>query len=149
MSNKPDFVHVVWIQAPRQKVWDALFDAELTRQYWGVHKNVSSWEVGAKWQHVDADDESKVAVAGEVLAYDAPQKLSFTWSSAHDPDATPTVVTFTLAEMFGATKLTLTHSGLAELTGPVVEGWPAILSSLKTLLETGHPMPATSRRWAG
>lgn len=149
MIEKPDFVHVIWIQAPRQKVWDGLFDADLTRQYWGVHKNISSWKVGATWQHVDADDESKVAVAGEVLAFEPPERLSFTWNSAHLPTAQPTVVTFILAEVFGATKLTLTHRGLPELSGPVVEGWPAILSSFKTLLETGHPMPATARRWGG
>lgn len=93
MNEKPDFVHVIWIQAERQKVWDGLFDADLTRLYWGVHKNISTWRVGESWQHVDADDESKVAVSGEVLAYDPPEKLSFTWNSAHVPNARSTVVT--------------------------------------------------------
>jgi uncharacterized protein YndB with AHSA1/START domain len=150
MTTKPEFVYVTWIQAPVQRVWDALKDAELTKQYWGVHKNVSDWKVGSEWQHVDYDDASKVAVHGKILVHEPPSKLSFTWQSARTPDSAPTVVTFTLQEAFGATKLTLIHEGLPDARGgQVVEGWSAILSSLKTLLETGKPMPGTTRRWGG
>jgi uncharacterized protein YndB with AHSA1/START domain len=148
-TTKPEFVYVVWIQASAQRVWDALKDAELTKQYWGVHKNVSAWSVGAEWRHVDYDDETNVAVRGKVLVHEPPHKLSFTWhSAAHDREAPESVVTFELKEAYGSTKLTLTHEGLADARkGPVVEGWSAILCSLKTLLETGKPMPGTTRRW--
>lgn len=148
MTSKPDFVYVIWIQAPAQRVWDALKDAELTKQYWGVHKNVSDWKVGSEWKHVDYDDETKVAVSGKILVHEPPKKLVFTWTSAR-LGAVPTTVTFELAEQFGSTKLTLVHEGLTEASRQVVEGWSAILSSLKTLLETGTPMPGTTRRWGG
>lgn len=147
-TTKPEFVYVIWIQAPAQQVWDALKNAELTKQYWGVHKNVSDWKVGSQWKHVDYDDESKVAVTGEILVHEPPRKLVFTWISRRS-DPSPTVVTFQLDEQFGSTKLTLTHAGLADTRGPVVEGWSAILSSLKSLLETGKPLPGTTRRWGG
>ena len=146
--QKPDFVYVIWIQASAKQVWDALKNAELTKQYWGVHKNVSDWQVGSEWRHVDYDDEGKVAVTGKILVHEPPKKLTFTWISPHMGNV-PTVVTFQLDEQFGSTKLTLTHEGLPSTTGPVVEGWPAILSSLKSLLETGKPLPATTRRWGG
>jgi uncharacterized protein YndB with AHSA1/START domain len=145
-TAKPDFVYVIWIQASAQRVWDALKDAELTKQYWGVHKNVSDWKVGSTWRHVDYDDETKVAVSGEILVHEPPKKLVFTWESTHVPGA-PSTVTFQLDEQFGATKLTLIHDGLRDGANMVVEGWPAILSSLKSLLETGQPMPGTTRRW--
>jgi uncharacterized protein YndB with AHSA1/START domain len=141
---------MIWIQAPVQRVWDALKDAELTKQYWGVHKNVSDWKVGSEWKHVDYDDESKVAVRGKILAHDPPNKLVFTWQSEHEKPEAVTQVTFTLEEKFGATKLTLIHEGLADVRqGMVVEGWTAILSSLKSLLETGKPLVSTTRRWGG
>lgn len=144
----PAFVYVIWIQAPAQRVWDALKDAELTRQYWGVHKNISDWKVGSEWRHVDADDESKVAVRGKVLEHDPPRRLVFTWQSAHMGEV-HTKVTFEIVEQFGATKLTLMHEDLPESARMVRDGWVAILSSLKTLLETGKPMPGTARRWGG
>ncbi|MEZ4399199.1 MAG: SRPBCC domain-containing protein [Kofleriaceae bacterium] len=147
-DDHPTFVYVIWIQAPAQRVWDALKDAELTRQYWGVHKNLSDWEVGSAWRHVDYDDESKVAVHGTVLVHQPPHKLVFTWVSAH-LGAVETTVTFELTERFGATRLMLTHQGLPAGAAMVTEGWTAILSSLKSLLETGAPMPGTTRRWGG
>jgi uncharacterized protein YndB with AHSA1/START domain len=148
MTTKPEFVYMIWIQSPVQRVWDALKDAELTKQYWGVHKNVSDWKVGSEWKHVDYDDETKVAVRGKILAHEPPHKLVFTWQSTHGESEAVTQVTFTLEEKFGATKLTLIHEGLADVRqGTVVEGWTAILSSLKSLLETGKPLVATTRRW--
>ena len=104
--------------------------------------------MGSEWKHVDYDDETKVAVSGKILKHNPPKELSFTWVSAHMGGA-ETVVTFALEEQFGSTKLTLTHEGLPHEASMVVEGWRAILSSLKTLLETGAPMPATARRWGG
>jgi uncharacterized protein YndB with AHSA1/START domain len=143
---------MIWIQAPVQRVWDALKDAELTKQYWGVHKNVSDWKVGSEWKHVDYDDDTKVAVRGKILVHEPPHKLVFTWQSMHGNHSTTEVVTqvtFALEEAFGATKLTLTHEGLADLReSNVAEGWSAILSSLKSLLETGKPLASTTRRWA-
>ena len=146
--QKPMFVYAIWIQAPVQQVWNALKDAELTKQYWGVHKNVSDWQVGSEWKHVDYDDESKIAVSGRILVHEPPKKLSFTWVSPR-MGPSPTVVTFELDEQFGSTRLTLTHEGLPSTRGPVVEGWSAILSSLKSLLGTGKPLPGTTRRWGG
>ncbi len=147
-THKPDFVYMIWIQATAREVWDALQDAELTKQYWGVHKNVSEWKVGSTWEHVDYDDDTKVAVRGEILAYDPPSTLRMTWVSPH-MCSVPTVVTFRLEEQFGATKLTLTHEGLPQDARRITEGWTAILSSLKTLLETGTALAATQRRWGG
>jgi hypothetical protein len=57
-------------------------------------------------------------------------------------------VTFTIEEQFGSTKLTVVHSELDnEMLRGICAGWPAILSSLKTMLETGASLPMTRRRW--
>ena len=148
--SKPSFVYVSYISTTPDKVWNALFDRELTRLYWGCHCNVSDWKVGSTWTHQDYETGA-VAVAGEVIEFEPPRRLVLTWrSAAAPPDAPPTRVTFVIEPFMDAVKLTVTHEDLepgSAMWKGVTSGWPAILSSLKTLLETGQPMPMTTRRW--
>ncbi|HZS39869.1 MAG TPA: SRPBCC family protein [Polyangia bacterium] len=150
--SRPSFVYVSYIAATPEKVWNALFDAELTRQYWGVHKNVSEWKVGATWAHQDAET-GEAHVVGEVLEIDPPKRLVLSWRSSSAPAGDPpTRVTFEVQPFMDAVKLTVIHDDLEEGTPMwkgVTSGWPAILSSLKSLLETGRPLPMTTRRWGG
>ena len=146
------FVYVTYIQTTPQKVWAALFDAEMTRQYWGVHRNVSDWKVGSAWKHVDADDESKVGIVGKVLEAQEPRRLVLTWArpAAAAEAAKTSRLTIEIEPQFDAVKLTVLHEDLdEEMYRGVSTGWPAILSSLKTMLETGAAMPMTTRRWGG
>jgi uncharacterized protein YndB with AHSA1/START domain len=148
--SKPDYIYVVYIQAPCEKVWDALIDPEMNKEYWGRHCNVSDWKVGSRWQHTDYDDRSQVKVVGSVIESDRPHRLVLSWARPEqlgDPDKT-SKVTFTIEEQFGSSKLTVIHSELdAEMLNAISGGWPPILSSLKTLLETGVSMPMTRRHW--
>ncbi|MGA9303124.1 MAG: SRPBCC family protein [Bradyrhizobium sp.] len=148
--SKPDYIYVVYIQAPCEKVWDALIDPEMNKEYWGRHCNVSDWKVGSRWQHADYDDRTQVRVAGTVIESNRPHRLVLSWARPEhldDPDQV-SKVTFTIEQQFGSSKLTVIHSDLDdEMLRAVSGGWPPILSSLKTLLETGASMPMTRQRW--
>jgi Activator of Hsp90 ATPase homolog 1-like protein len=65
--DKPSFVYVICIPTTPEKLWNALMDAEMTKQYWGLAKNVSDWKVGSTWQHQDYDEPSMVKVVGKVI----------------------------------------------------------------------------------
>lgn len=65
--SKPSFVYVTYINAPPEKVWNALIDPEMTKDYWGRHRNRSDWKPGSSWQHENYDDPGAVAVAGKVV----------------------------------------------------------------------------------
>jgi uncharacterized protein YndB with AHSA1/START domain len=134
-------------------VWNALIDGEMTKQYWGLARNVSDWKTGSAWRHEDYEDPAKIKVIGKVVESDPPRRLVLTWGSAKDAaDQTrPSRVTFEIEPHFGAVRLTLTHDEFQPGTdiSMITQGWQAILSSLKTLLETGHAMPMTMRRWGG
>ena len=146
MTSKPEYVYVTYIQSTPEKVWNALFDKELSKLYWGMGKNVSDWKTGSKWEHRDYETE-EVKVSGEVLEIDAPKRLVLTWNkpNLNEPGAKLTVL---VENTFGAVKLTVIHEQLSQkMYEGVSQGWPAILSSLKTLLESGQPMPMTTRRW--
>ena len=148
--SKPDYIYVVYIQAPCEKVWDALIDPEMNKEYWGRHCNVSDWKVGSRWQHADYDDRTQVRVAGTIIESHRPHRLVLSWARPEhldDPDQV-SKVTFTIEQQFGSSKLTVIHSDLDdEMLRAVSGGWPPILSSLKTLLETGASMPMTRQPW--
>nr|WP_148309959.1 metalloregulator ArsR/SmtB family transcription factor [Kutzneria albida] len=143
MGDRPNYVYVTYIESTPEKVWQALTDAELTGQYWG-HHNVSDWQVGSRWEHQRTDGTGIPDVVGEVLVSEPPRKLVTSWAPPGDevPERTSRV-TFDIAAHEGVVRLTVTHEHLAdedELRG-ITSGWGAVLSNLKSLLETGSVLP--------
>jgi uncharacterized protein YndB with AHSA1/START domain len=152
--DKPKFVYVTYIATTPDKLWNALLDGEMTKLYWGRHRNVSDWKVGSTWQHQDYDDPSSIDVVGKVVDSVPPRRLVLTWADPADEaeEAKHSRVTFEIEPFFDAVRLTVIHEELepdSEMLHDITEGWPAVLSSLKTLLETGQPMAMTTRRWGG
>lgn len=152
--EKPDFVYVTYIATTPEKLWEALVQPALMRQYWiGItadstaHENISDWQVGSRWEHRRVDDAGTVDIVGRVTEYDPPHRLAFTWARPgdEDDDSKHSHVSFEL-EPQGNTlvKLTVTHEGLRDdpkMLAGISGGWPQILSHLKTFLETGHALP--------
>lgn len=136
------FVYVTYIASTPEKVFSAITTPEIARRYWG-HENVSSWEKGARWEHVKANDERRVELVGEVLENDPPKRLVVSWanaSEAHDP-ARHSRVTFEIEPYEKMARLTVRHEDLIADSGmanAVSKGWPVVLSSLKSYLETGN-----------
>jgi uncharacterized protein YndB with AHSA1/START domain len=149
--TKPTFVYVTYIESTPEKVWNALIDPELTKQYWGRRRNASDWRVGSRWQHRDYDDANKIDIVGMVLERDEPRRLVISWAFPADADnaAKTSRVTFAIEPYNGSVRLTVTHDELepdSYMLRGITSGWPLVLSSLKTLLETGSPLPNTSTR---
>lgn len=146
--EKAEFYYVVLIDAPREKVWRALTNAEFTRQYWHQTMVRSTWQKGARVEFLvegSAAVEPVVGCEGEVLECNPPAHLSYTWHFPGNPacaDEEPSVVSFTLEDESGATKLTVRHCRFSGPESPtyqmVAHGWPYVLAGLKTLLETGE-----------
>lgn len=136
------FVYVTYIAATPEKVYEAITKPELARRYWG-HENVSDWQPGSKWEHVRANDDRKVELVGEVVEAARPSRLVITWagaSQAADP-ASYSRVTFEIEEYEDMVRLTVTHDELeagSAMASGITKGWPVVLSSLKSFLETGR-----------
>jgi uncharacterized protein YndB with AHSA1/START domain len=150
--SKPSFVYVTYIQTTPEKLWNALLDPELTKDYWARHANRSDWKPGSPWRHEDYDDASQVRIVGTVLESVPPRRLVLTWASpenAGDPVKTSRV-TFDVEPYRDAVRLTVIHDELepeSEMLRGISAGWPAVLSSLKSMLETGEPLPWMRRNW--
>jgi uncharacterized protein YndB with AHSA1/START domain len=141
MADKPAFVYVIYIESTPQRVWEALTDPDLTAAYWG-HSNVSDWQVGSPWEHRRADGSGIADVVGTVEESAPPTRLVTTWADPADPTGPSSRVTFAIEPYEQIVRLTVTHEDLAESDlADAASGWAAILSNLKSLLETGHPLP--------
>jgi uncharacterized protein YndB with AHSA1/START domain/DNA-binding transcriptional ArsR family regulator len=143
MTDKPTFVYVIFIESTPQRVWEALTDADVTARYWG-HSNVSDWQVGSAWEHQRTDGSAIADVVGTVVESDAPSRLVTTWAAPGDPPADgPSQVTFDIAPYGDIVRLTVTHENLADDAEreAAASGWAAVLSNLKSLIETGHALP--------
>ncbi|MDB5611845.1 MAG: polyketide cyclase [Bradyrhizobium sp.] len=147
--SKPEFVYVIYIQSTPEKIWEALIDPEMTKEFWGRHRNQSDWKIGSAWHHANYDDATDIAVAGTVVERDPPRRMVLTWARPNQTDKDAiSRVTFEIDEFMGSARLTVTHSELSpEMLRNISAGWPAVLSSLKSLLETGASLPMTRRKW--
>ena len=141
-KEKTSFVYVTYIRSTPEKVFDAITRPEVARRYWG-HENVSDWQPGSPWQHVRADAQRTLQLVGKVVEVAPPTRLVITWanaSQADDPDS-HSRVSFDIAPYDGMVRLTVTHDELEAGSGMakgIQQGWPIVLSSLKSLLETGE-----------
>lgn len=155
MMTKPSFVYVTYIATTPEKVWRALVDTDVTRQYWVdpsagcARVNVSDWKPGSRWEHRRADGSDTVDVAGKVVESSPPKRLVMTWARPAEVDDAMknSRVTFDIEPYAdGLVRLTVTHEDLErdpQMLAGVSGGWPKVLSNLKTLLETGHALPRT------
>lgn len=144
--SKPQFVYVTYIETTPEKLWQALTSSEFTRQYWFGTEVRSDWKVGSPFA-LSLDGE--VTDSGEILEADPPRRLSYSFKHhkyeelRHEPISR---IVFTLEHFGPVVRLTVLHDGFIEggkYLGAVSNGWPAILSQLKSLLETGKPLNIT------
>jgi uncharacterized protein YndB with AHSA1/START domain len=141
-KEKTSFVYVTYIRSTPEKVFEAITRPEIARRYWG-HENVSDWKPGSTWEHVRANEQRTVNVLGKVVEVAPPTRLVITWASpaqADDP-ASYSRVRFDVEAYQDMVRLTVTHDELEAGSGMakgIQQGWPIVLSSLKSLLETGQ-----------
>lgn len=141
-NEKTSFVYVTYIRSTPEKVFEAITNPAITRRYWG-HENVSDWKPGSAWEHVRADEQRTLQLVGKVVESTPPTRLVITWASpsqAADP-ASYSRVTFDIVPYEDMVRLTVTHDELEAGSGMakgIQQGWPIVLSSLKSLLETGQ-----------
>ena len=136
------FVYVSYIDSTPAKVWQALIDGELTRQYWR-HENLSDWKPGSGWQLVADDEQRTLKHVGKVLEFEPERRLAMTWADPGDADdaTRQSTVAIDIGTVGDLVRVTVTHERLTEhMLGNIGFGWPLVLCSLKSFLETGHPL---------
>ena len=143
-KEKTSFVYVTYIRSTPEKVFDAITKPEIARRYWG-HENVSDWKPGSAWEHVRANEQRTVELVGKVVEVSPPTRLVITWANASQANdsGSHSRVSFDIDPYDDMVRLTVTHDELEAGSGMakgIQQGWPIVLSSLKSLLETGQGM---------
>ncbi|MFD3520969.1 ArsR/SmtB family transcription factor [Streptomyces sp. NPDC058653] len=157
-TDETAFVYRTYIRTTPEKLWRALTDPAFTTRYWGVTFE-SEWRAGSEmsWEQfgVRITDPEQVVLESEPY-----RRLSYTWHTMTPEFAEATGlgeeylaraaaearsrVTFEIEPLGSMVRLTVIHDGFrpgSTILSSVSEGWPALLSSLKTMLETGEPLP--------
>ncbi|SFQ36113.1 Uncharacterized conserved protein YndB, AHSA1/START domain [Amycolatopsis arida] len=162
--SRTDFVYTTYIRTTSERLWRALTEPEFTRRYWGGVALESDWRVGSpvKWQNAPGEEFRDL---GQVVLESEPyRRLSYRWHNYQPEHAElfgwsaeefaerckerVSTVTFEIEPAGPNVKLTVIHDGfepgsemLRAVRGETTGGWPELLASLKTLLETGEPLP--------
>jgi uncharacterized protein YndB with AHSA1/START domain len=141
-SNRSVFVYVTFIRTTPAKLWEALTDREFIRQYWFGVTAECAWTKGAPWKLAYPD--GRITDTGEILEIEPPRRLVIRWQNEWRPELKaegPSRCTIELEPTGSAVKLTLRHELErleSKLITSVADGWPMVLSNLKSLLETGQ-----------
>ncbi|HTA17020.1 MAG TPA: SRPBCC family protein [bacterium] len=144
----PDFVYVSYIRTDPETLFKALMDPAFTKQYFFGVQYDTDWKAGSKIHNTDG--AGRRSLWGSVVRVEPPKLLSYTFDGpAHGTEAgRPTLATFEIQPHGDGVRLYLTHSQLEaqdwdarkDTFHGLNNGWPAILSSLKSLLETGKAL---------
>src|SRR5215472_8845348 len=142
---KPMTVYTIYIASTAEEVWEALTSAEFSRQYFFGNSVEIEQRVGGAY--VVRTPDGALHISGEVVECEPPRKLVFTFNvnwPALIEKLGPTLVSYEIEQAGEAVKLTMSESHDRPLSDDILsggrQGWPAILSSLKSVLETGKPL---------
>jgi uncharacterized protein YndB with AHSA1/START domain len=142
---KPATVYTIYIASTPEQVWEALTSGELSKQYFFGNSVEIEQKVGGSY--IVRQGDGTLHISGEVVECDPPRKLTFTFNvnwPALIEKLGETLVSYEIEQAGDAVRLTMTESHDRTLSDDILsggrQGWPAILSSLKSLLETGKPL---------
>lgn len=140
----PDVVYNIFIRTTPQKVWEALTQSAFTTKFFFGRTVESDWKKGSPWRLLFPD--GRVDVEGEVLESDPPRLLKVTWRVdwLEEPRPGPALISYEIQEHGEIVQLTMTQHTDSTIPRKYVKagqmGWGAILSSLKSMLETGEAL---------
>jgi len=154
---------VIYLAGTAGDVWTALTDPQRSAAYW-AHYNVSDWRPGSAWEHRRTDGSGIADIAGTVVESSPPERLVLTWAHPGDgtpvagagtdtgtgpapggqrPAGHPSCVSIGIEPYRDIVRLSVTHGDLASEAerDALAAGWAAVLSNLKSFLETGRALP--------
>ena len=148
--EKSTFVYVIYIRTTPEKLWAKLTETGVAREFFWATALHAEWKVGGTWNSTAPD--GTLVDGGEIMEVDPPRRLVLKWRHEMQPEKKEegySRMSYELEPKGEMVKLTVLHEmdrGQSKFIQAVSNGWPTILSSLKSLLETGAALEET-RTW--
>ena len=159
-TDAPAFVYQTYIRTTPEQLWRGLTEPAFTERYWGGLALDTDWKVGSSmaWRFggISIKDPEQVVVESDPY-----RRLAYSWHTftpewavtsgidealrAEIAAEQRSIVTFEIEDLGEFVKLTVLHGNFeagSTVATMVQDGWPRVLSELKTLLETGQPLAA-------
>jgi uncharacterized protein YndB with AHSA1/START domain len=143
--KKSEFTYSTYISTTPEILFHAFIDAKTTKKYW-QHANISDWKRGSPWEHRRFDKKRSLDLVGKVVESSPPKRLILSWAFPADEASKKkhSRVAIEIKPVRNVVRLTVKHDRLepgSQMLEGITEGWPKVISSLKSLLETGRPLP--------
>jgi uncharacterized protein YndB with AHSA1/START domain len=136
MNNLTTREFTVDVTASPERVWQAITDPKLTRQYYYGTDIISDWTPGARWT---SESDGHVFLEGEIVEIEPNRRIVQTFHVVDEEPASgdlPSRVSWELAPAADGTRLRITHEGQGDATLDYTEGgWEHILFGLKSVCE--------------
>ena len=136
-------VFEIYVKTTPERLWQAITDPDIRSKYnFGAGVD-SDWKPGSKWEHRRSDKTGALDLVGKVVESSPPRRLVLTWAYPADAgrEEKHSRVTFEIEPVGDVVRLTVTHEDLwPDMALRITNGWPRVLSSLKSFLETGRPL---------
>jgi uncharacterized protein YndB with AHSA1/START domain len=144
--SKPSFVYVTYIATTPNKLWQALTDPQFTAQYWFGYRVDARGRAGDRMTALSPDGAR--VHDDKILVSDPPRRLVYEWKSLYEEfkDERASRVTFEIEPKKNHVKLTVMHDNFdigSKMFPRISDGWPAVLSSLKSFLENGRGLASS------
>ena len=133
-----EFHYTTYIRTTPENLWNAISTPEFTKQWWGEGISFDA-NKGSKWGY-NNEKTGGCSMTGEITESQHPKRLVFTWGESKS-NAKISSVTFEIEKVDDMVRLNVSHVELdADMAGRISQGWPRVLSSLKSLLESGKAL---------
>jgi uncharacterized protein YndB with AHSA1/START domain len=129
----------IWIKAPRERVWQAITNADTIQQWWGDYWDIPTLEVGATIKFGTKDDPMLATIA----VLDPPREFVIQWPPQEQYHSIPILTRYVLEEENGGTRINVSETGFEALPDDIrqkryestAQGYATVLADLKKLLE--------------
>jgi uncharacterized protein YndB with AHSA1/START domain len=137
----PGHTFEIMVRCSPEEAWKAIVDGEITEKYYFHTRAESDWGVGSVIRYYEQSGD--LSSEGNILEIEPGSYVKMTYKPVWLGENAPSLVSWHVQPLKPAlTRVKLAHTDVDDaIFAQMSSGWVYILSNLKSVLETGQPLP--------